>query len=151
MKSAHIEYILVDVMRKTKLILALFGLMLAAAIGLGSFGATAMSSMTDSSSFGLSASVRPAADAGSAVFGDHHGNLQDRRSLPGHHEGRHGGKSGTASGSSCCAVACSPMMFSDAHFELSASVFSDRYCFSNTAVTVSIFGDPPLRPPRLTA
>ncbi|MFC3674965.1 hypothetical protein [Ferrovibrio xuzhouensis] len=150
MKSASVVFILIVVMKKPKLIFVLLGLMLMTVIGLGSFGASAMAAKTDHFGVSHTASAPQAAGAGADYLyaGDHHGASHDRRSLPGHHEGRHGGASGAAGGSTCCEMACSPMMFSDTQFGLSVPVFSGRYCFSNTPIAVSTFGDPPLRPPR---
>src|SRR3546814_4281331 len=95
------DLILIVVMKKPKLIFVLLGLMLMTVIGLGSFGASAMAAKTDHFGVSHTASAPQAAGAGADYLyaGDHHGASHDRRSLPGHHEGRHAGASGAAGGS----------------------------------------------------
>src|SRR3546814_3777934 len=62
-----------------------------------------MAAKTDHFGVSHTASAPQAAGAGADYLyaGDHHGASHDRRSLPGHHEGRHGGASGAAGGSTC--------------------------------------------------
>lgn len=66
-----------------------------------------------------------------------------------HHHGKAGGK--VAYGASCCVMACTPAIIMPSSDVVVARRYTDRYTFSNTSLIASIFGDPPLRPPRSAA
>ena len=69
-----------------------------------------------------------------------------------HHDHQHGKSGGKlAHGANCCLIACTPAIIAAVATDVVDRRYTDRYTFSNTSLIASIFGDPPLRPPRSAA